>query len=116
MDFCREAVVKKLRFVLTLFILSLASNLYAQTVIIRPGSSIGYCTADDVKGLTYTYGLKILLMSNDFQRYGIKIDHYNILADDKHSYLSAGLFIRKSGLIPRGLPRLKGVKTWEVRY
>jgi len=48
-----------------------------------------------MKGLSYTYGLKILLMSNDFQRYGIKIDHLNILADEKYSYLSTGLFIEQ---------------------
>jgi hypothetical protein len=87
--------VEKLRFVLALFILLLASNLYAQTVIINPCSSIGYCTADYIKGLSYTYGLKILLMSNDFQRYGIKTDHYNILAEDKYSYSSTGLFIEQ---------------------
>jgi hypothetical protein len=87
--------VKKLGFVLTLFVLSLTANVYGQTVLIRPGSSIGYCSADDMKGLSYTYGLKILLMANEFQRYGVKIDHLNILADDKHSYLSAGLFIEQ---------------------
>jgi len=38
-------------------------------------SSIGYCSADDMKGLSYAYGLKILLMANEFQRYGVKIDH-----------------------------------------
>jgi hypothetical protein len=88
-------VVKILRFVLTLFILLLASNLYGQTTIIRHGNSIGYCSADDIKGLSYTYGLKIMLTANEFQRYGIKIDHFNILADDKHSYLSTGLFIEQ---------------------
>jgi len=76
------------------FILS-GSNIYAQTVLIRPGGSAGYCRSDDMKGLSYTYGLKILLMSNDFQRYGVKIDHFNILADDTHSYLSTGLFIEQ---------------------
>jgi len=48
-----------------------------------------------MKGVSYTYGLKILLMSNDFQRYGVKVDHFNILADDRHSYLSTGLFIEQ---------------------
>ena len=87
--------MKILGFVLTLFILPLASNLYGQTILVRPGASIGYCSADDMKGLSYTYGLKVLLMANEFQRYGIKIDHLNILADEKHSYLSTGLFIEQ---------------------
>jgi len=78
-----------------LFVLSLAGNVYGQTVLIRPGSSVGYCSADDMEGLSYTYGLKILLMANDFQRYGVKIDHLNILAEDTHSYLSTGLFIEQ---------------------
>jgi len=64
-------------------------------VTIRPGSSVGYCRADDMKGLSYTYGLKILFMANEFQRYGIKIDHFNVLSDDKHSYLTTGLFLEQ---------------------
>jgi len=87
--------MKKLSFVLMLLVLPLAGNLYGQTVLIRPGSSVGYCNADDMKGLSYTYGLKILLMANEFQRYGVKIDHLNILAEDTHSYLSTGLFIEQ---------------------
>jgi len=87
--------MKKLSFVLMLFVLSFASNIYGQAVLIRPGSSVGYCSADDMKGLSYTYGLKILLMANEFQRYGVKIDHLNILAEDTHSYLSTGLFIEQ---------------------
>jgi len=87
--------MKKNIFVFTLFILLFAGNIYGQTVLIRPNGSIGYCKADDIKGLSYTYGLKILLMSNDFQRYGIKVDHLNILANEKHSYLSTGLFIEQ---------------------
>jgi hypothetical protein len=83
------------KIVFTLFILLFASNIYAQTVTIRPGGSIGYCSADDMKGLSYSYGLKILLMANEFQRYGIKIDHLNILADEKQSYLCTGLFIEQ---------------------
>ena len=101
--------MKKLIIVLMLFILLFASNIYGQTekemidessadkatVMIRLGSSVGYCSADDIKGLSYTYGLKILLMANDFQRYGVKIDHLNILTDEKHSFLSTGLFIEQ---------------------
>jgi hypothetical protein len=73
----------------------LTSAIYGQTVLIRPGASIGYCSADDMEGMSYTYGLKVLLMANGFQRYGIKIDHLNILSDEKRSYLSTGLFIEQ---------------------
>jgi len=76
-------------------LLLLTGAIYGQTVLIRPGASIGYCSADDMKGMSYTYGLKVILMANEFQRYGIKIDHLNILADDKMSYLSTGLFIEQ---------------------
>jgi len=76
-------------------LLLLAGALYGQTALIRPGASIGYCSANDMKGMSYTYGLKVILMANEFQRYGIKIDHLTILADDKMSYLSTGLFIEQ---------------------
>jgi len=85
--------VKKICFVFILLLL--AGAIYGQTVLIRPGASIGYCKADDMKGKSYTYGLKVILMANEFQRYGVKIDHLNILADDTRSYLSTGLFIEQ---------------------
>jgi len=87
--------MKKVSIVLVFVLFLLAENIHAQSVLIRPGSSIGYCRADDIKGMSYTYGLKVLLMANEFQRYGIKIDHLNILADEKHLYLSTGLFIEQ---------------------
>jgi hypothetical protein len=89
--------VKKVSAVLVFALFLLVSNIYAygQTILIRPSNSIGYCSASDIKGLSYTYGLKILLMANEFQRYGIKIDHLNTFADDKHSYLSTGLFLEQ---------------------
>jgi hypothetical protein len=87
--------MKKLGVVLFFAFFLLAGDIYGQTVLVRPGGSVGYCKADDMEGLSYTYGLKILLMSNDFQRYGIKVDHYNILADEYHSYLSTGIFIEQ---------------------
>jgi hypothetical protein len=85
--------VKKTGLVFTLFLF--AASIYGQTVLIRPSASVGYYSTDNMKGLSYTYGLKILLMSNNFQRYGIKIDHFNIVADDKYSYLCTGLFIEQ---------------------
>jgi len=87
--------VKKIYFILTMFFLLFASNIYGQTATIRLGSSIGYCSADDMNGLSHTSGLKILLMANEFQRYGVKIDILNVSPDDKHSYLSTGLFIEQ---------------------
>jgi hypothetical protein len=90
-----EEKMKKVSVVLVFILFLFAGNIYGQTVLVRPGGSIGYCTADDMKGLSYTYGIKILLMANEFQRYGVKVDHLNILADDKMSYLSTGLFIEQ---------------------
>ena len=82
--------------ILIFFVLFISNGIiYGQTILIRTGSSVGYCNADDMKGLSYAYGLKILLMANEFQRYGVKIDHLSILADEKHSYLCTGLFIEQ---------------------
>jgi len=75
--------------------LLLTGAIYGQTALVRPGASIGYCRADDMEGMSYTYGLKVILMANEFQRYGIKIDYLNIMADEKMSYLSTGLFIEQ---------------------
>jgi hypothetical protein len=90
---------KVLVFVLVLFSTAIYGQEEAEndssTVIIRPSGSIGYWSADDIKGLSYTYGLKVLLMANEFQRYGLIIDHINIMADDKHSYLCMGLYIEQ---------------------
>jgi len=87
--------MKKINVILIFAFFLLTANIYGQTVTIRPGGSVGYCRADDMKGLSYTYGLKILLMANEFQRYGFKIDHFNVLSDEKHSYLTTGLFLEQ---------------------
>jgi hypothetical protein len=89
----KEGKVKKAVLVFAFFLFS--ASIYGQTILIRPSCSVGYCNANDIKRLSYTYGLKILLMANEFQRYGVKIDHLNILADNKQSYLSTGLFIEQ---------------------
>ena len=86
--------MKKFIFIFVMFFVSF-TFLYGQNILFRSGGSVGYCSADDMKGLSYTYGIKILLMANEFQRYGIKIDHLNILSDEKSSYMSAGLFIEQ---------------------
>ena len=82
--------MKKIYFILTMFFLLFASNIYGQTVTIRPSSSVGYCSADDINGLCHATGLKILLMANEFQRYGVKIDYNNIFDN-----MSTGLFIEQ---------------------
>jgi hypothetical protein len=79
--------------IFTLFFL--AGNVYGQTVMLRPNSSIGYFSAGDAKGLSYTYGAKILLTANEFQRYGIKADHLNVLTDNRKSYICTGLFVEQ---------------------
>jgi hypothetical protein len=48
-----------------------------------------------MNGLSYTSGLKIPLMANEFQRYGIKVDYLNVLAENKASCLSTGLFLEQ---------------------
>jgi len=73
----------------------LAGSTYGQTILIRPGSSVGYCYADDMEGLSYTYGFKILFMANKFQRYGVLVNQFSVLADERHDYLSTGLFLEQ---------------------
>ena len=73
----------------------LSNNIFGQAVLVRPGSSIGYFSANDASGLSYTYGVKILLMANESQRYGIIINRLNILSHDRMSYLSTGIFIEQ---------------------
>jgi len=87
--------MKKIGVILVFMFFFPGAKMFGQMVTIRPGSSVGYCRAGDMKGLSYSYGLKILLMANEFQRYGIKIDHFNVLSDDKHSYLTTGLFLEQ---------------------
>ena len=87
--------MKKISFFLVCMLILIVGNIYGQTVLVRPGGSIGYCSSDDMNGLSYTYGLKILLMSNEFQRYGILLNHLNIIADKEISYLSTGIFIEQ---------------------
>lgn len=78
-----------------LLFMVLAGAVYGQTVLLRPNASVGYFTAGDMKGLSYDYGMKILLSANEFQRYGIKIDHLNLKGDNALSYLGTGIFIEQ---------------------
>jgi hypothetical protein len=75
----------------------IAGNLYAQIVLIRPNASVGYYKSDDMKGLSYDYGLKVLLTASKTKRYGIMIDSLNVIHDEnsKISYLTVGLFIEQ---------------------
>jgi len=68
---------------------------YRKIGLIRPNVSIGYLSANDVKGLTYNYGLKVLLTANEIQRYGIILDHLKISNNDQLSYLRTGIFIEQ---------------------
>jgi hypothetical protein len=101
-----EQNIERKDIVFALFFMLFSAALYGQeqqekieddssTVIIRPNGSIGYWSANDIKGLSYSYGLKVLLLANDFQRYGLLIDHINIMADEKYSYLCMGLYIEQ---------------------
>ena len=86
--------MKKFIFVLALFFMTLSFS-YGQIILIRPNASVGYAFADDTKGLTVNYGLKVLLFANKFQRFGILVDHLFILSDDNVSYLRAGLMLEQ---------------------
>jgi hypothetical protein len=73
----------------------LAGTVYGQTLLFRPNASVGYFYAGDMSGLSYDYGIKILIAANDFQRYGVKIDHLNLTGDTAKSYLVTGIFLEQ---------------------
>jgi hypothetical protein len=73
----------------------LAGTVYGQTVLFRPNASVGYFYAGDMSGLSYDYGIKILIAANDFQRYGVKVDHLNLTGDTAKSYLVTGIFLEQ---------------------
>jgi len=58
-----------------ILVLTVTAFSYGQTVLIRPNAAIGYFSASDTRGLAFNYGVKVLLSSNDFQRYGILVRH-----------------------------------------
>ena len=68
-------------------------GLYAQTVMFRPEAAVGFFSNDNTNGLSYSYGGKIILMANNFQRYGILINHL-VFNNDK-SYLSVGIYLEQ---------------------
>jgi len=68
-------------------------GLYAQTVMFQPEASVGFYNNENEKGLSYSYGGKIILMSNLYQRYGIIINHLTFKYDK--SYLSVGIYLEQ---------------------
>jgi len=86
--------MKKVSFILILFFATLSFS-YGQTVLIRPNVSVGYVFADDARGLSFNYGLKLLLFANKSQRFGILVDHLFVPGDENVSYLRAGLILEQ---------------------
>ena len=86
--------MKKLFFLLVLVFL-MSSFSYSQTFLIRPDAGIGYLSADDISGWAANYGLKIHLSANEFQRYGLIVNHLFIPSNDQVSYLCTGLMIEQ---------------------
>ena len=78
-----------------IFILAVNAFSYGQTVLVRPNVAIGYFSASDIRGLAFNYGVKVLLSSNDFQRYGILVDHLTIPGSNQVSYLRTGIMIEQ---------------------
>ena len=82
--------MKRLLFIQLLILFGVCG--YAQTIMIRPDVSVGFFKAGDTSGTSFNYGGKILLMANNFQRYGVLINH---LALSKESYLTVGIFLEQ---------------------
>jgi len=60
--------------------------------MIRPDASVGFFIAGETQGMSYSYGGKVILMANNFQRYGVLVDHL-ILGEE--SYLTVGIFLEQ---------------------
>jgi hypothetical protein len=78
-----------------ILLFAIISFSYGQSVLIRPDSGVGYFSAGDVKGWAVNYGLKLHLSANEFQRYGIIVNHLFLPKNDQVSYLCAGIMIEQ---------------------
>ena len=79
-------------FIMVIF-MACGYSLYTQTVMFQPEATVGFYNNENAEGLSYSYGGKIILMSNLFQRYGILINHL-VFNNDK-SYLSIGIYLEQ---------------------
>ena len=86
--------MKKIAIILLLFFMTLSFS-YGQTVLIRPNAAVGYLSSGDISGLALNYGIKLHLSANEFQRYGILVDHLFIPSNKNVSYLRTGLMIEQ---------------------
>jgi hypothetical protein len=86
--------MKRVNIALVLFLISWSFS-YGQNILVRPNTSVGYLHADDIDGLVISYGVKIHLAANDFQRYGLLVDHLFVPDDKDVSYLRTGLMIEQ---------------------
>jgi hypothetical protein len=89
-----EKTMKKIIPALTLLFLVSAVS-HGQTVLIRPDTAIGYFSADDMKGWVSANGLKLHLSANEFQRYGILVNHLCAPNDNQISYICTGIMIEQ---------------------
>jgi hypothetical protein len=67
-------------------------------LMITPNAAVGYYSAlgnDDLKGLSYSYGLKIILPANEFQRYGVLVDALTLSGDDDIIFLRTGIYLEQ---------------------
>jgi len=86
--------MKKIVIGFFLFIMVISFT-YGETVLIRPNASVGYLSSDDINGLAFVYGIKLLLSANEFQRYGILVDHLFLQNNEDVSYLRTGLMLEQ---------------------
>ena len=86
--------MKRVNIALVLFLISWSFS-YGQNILVRSNTSVGYLHADDIDGLAISYGVKIHLAANDFQRYGLLVDHLFVPDDNDVSYLRTGLMIEQ---------------------
>jgi hypothetical protein len=82
--------MKRLLFVQVFIFMGICG--YAQTVMIRPDASVGFFSAGNTSDVSYSYGGKVILMANDFQRYGVLVNH---LVLSEKSYLTAGIYLEQ---------------------
>ncbi|MHB9295522.1 hypothetical protein PilKf_01268 [Pillotina sp. SPG140] len=65
-------------------------------VMLTPNATVGYYFAGDaIKGLSYSYGIKILLPANELQRYGVMVDALSLTGAAGLTFLRTGIYLEQ---------------------
>jgi hypothetical protein len=90
--------MKKIIVTVILVLLSVMGYASDPILMLTPNATMGYYSAygnDDIKGLSYSYGLKILLPANEIKRYGVLVDALTLTGDTDITFLRTGIYVEQ---------------------